>query len=551
MKNQTWKSKEVRRRFLRVLPFLFCGVMGLTGRHSTAQALTPPSADQPVEAALVNLFHADLKILAHRLGIAFVAEGQPFPIVKDGPVPTLNANLTREEAIKEIADYFDYAVVRQGEIYLLTKRYTAPQDLLEVTPDECLFGLKAVSKVLAPFNPNIPSSTIAGNPEAAIVHLLSAEQIAKFGQNGLPVSELTPAQRAEAWRLALKFYLQSEAEHLDETITTLENRNPRDPVFHWQTIKNIYAFGYDTRSEHLNKIVFIPISNSNQIVVLPNGATAQITRVHKHNGVVVPDKDPTDPTDLTEAIKQLLDHPNRYPSYTVSLSEAVAALNKRPQGHMVYKVDTMYAAKRVTLVGMEKFSPEITMRSLAAVYGLRAVHTENSNLILTHPVLPNVKEISDLRQALQEVIPAPILHAMRPLSQTPPPGQKGIERPILASEYQARGSAIHRAAMQMFRYVAEATVKSQSKTKRALSQFDEPERLRFALSSTVGSFAQACWMTDRPVPPYIGDFDHVILTGGISHTPDGSAQLSLFFSYRNPQSGLFYKGVGFINAPVP
>lgn len=494
-------------------------------------------------------FAKDLKILSQRLGVAFVAEGEPFPKTKEDPAPSLRETLSAEDAVKEVADYFDYSFVREGNVYLLKKRYTSVDDLPDLTPLECQNALKAVTKVIATFNPKIPPGTFAGDPMANIAQLLSAAQKEKLSTSGLPVSDLTVSQRAEVWKLALKFYIQDRADPIEANYSRMENRNPADPVFHWQTIKNIYAFGYDTRSIPLNQIVFVTLSNSDKIVVEPDGTIIQHTLTNNRTGAVVATQDPTDPGLILEPIQALLDAKPKS-SDAISLSEAITALNTRINTPGAYKVDVMYAPKHVTLVGEEILSAETLMHSLAAVYGLRVALNEDGSFILTHLLAVEANQLSELGRALRSVVPEPIFRMLRTQDVSTDDKVK-IERTLLSSDYENRAGASSRSAMRMFRYIAERAVKSSPEKRLALSHLNEQARNLFAISYTLGSFAEAGWIADRTIPPYITDFDHVILTGGIYNNAQGAERLSLFLSYKNPTSGVTSRGVGFSNAIIP
>lgn len=494
--------------------------------------------------------YKDLQILSQRLGIAFVLEGRPFAISQNMPVPTLNINLSREEAVKEVAAYFDYEVARQGDVYLLTKKYSNPEDLPELTQAECRNAIKKIVRIMKPFNPQFPPGTSFGSPEAQIAHLLSAEQLDKLGKDGLPVSEITASQQAEVWRLARKFYLQGIADRLEESLTYLENRNPADPVFHWQNITTVHAFGYDARSVSLNRILFVPVSDSQRISVIPSGEIIQKTGTSVINGVTVSKKDPMDPVDLSLEAKLFLDRQGKSPRI-ISLSEAIAALNRQDTDHTTYKVDSMFAGKHVMLVGAEKLSGPLQMRAFAAIYGLSVAHNEQGSYTLTSSAIQDAKQISDLDRVLRAAIPLPLYHAIRACVLSTNKGIQGLEGRTLLINYMDATSALRRSYMRMFRYVAEPQVKSQKDEKLALSHLGEEARLLFELAPTLRSFTDVCWLLDRPLPPYIADFDHIILTGGDYRNSEGLERFSLFLSYRDPRTGVMAKGVGFMNAIVP
>jgi hypothetical protein len=215
---------------------------------------------------------------------------------------------------------------------------------------------------------------------------------------------------------------------------------------------------------------------------------------------------------LSEATLRFLDD-KVTPAHAFSLAEAVSALNRRAADPSpTYKLDPMYAAKRVTLLGTEKLPAEVLLRTLAAVYGLRGVQEEKNHFLLTHSPTVEAERIFDLGRALQSAFPAPISRAIRtclPADRSAIKGFPGMERPVFALDYPEKASAIHHAAMQMFRYLAEPAAKSQPNAKILLSQLGERTRNMFAIASTMNLFAQDCSLADRPLPPYIANIDQI------------------------------------------
>ena len=102
--------------------------------------------------------------------------------------------------------------------------------------------------------------------------------------------------------------------------------------------------------------------------------------------------------------------------------------------------------------------------------------------------------------------------------------------------------------MRMFRYTVEPKVKAQPGKKLSLAHLSEQERSTFGLANAITALSHACWLADRPLPPYIADIEHVTLTGGMYINAEGLERFSLYFSYLNPKTGMMYKGVGFSNA---
>ncbi|MCW3098232.1 MAG: hypothetical protein JWL77_3850 [Chthonomonadaceae bacterium] len=520
--------------------FVFCALVSVTGLSAIGQV-------QAASSLPSVQFCSDLEILSRRLRVAFVVEGEPVFVNKDVPVPSLKEPLPPEDAVQEVAAYFDYKAVRQGSAYFLTKRYTDPADMPDVTSEECRAGLRTITRMLGQFNPKIPGPT-TGSPQATIATLLSSAQLETLGKDGLPVSELTSVQRAEVEKLALEFFIQSDAEQCEQLLAILESRNPSAPVFHWQTLLEVHAFGYDARSASLNKVMFFPVSDSHRVRVSLDGIPYLIKGQNLVGGKPVAPTDPTDPEVLAEPMKRFLDDRAKS-SRAVALSDVIAALNGRPDNHVVYKVDAMYASKHVTLIGSDKLPGDALMRGVAAVYGLRAVHNEDGSFVLTHPAVIAVNRITELGHALTSAIPAPIYRRIQAGVPTVP--THNIHLPVDEVDYQSYGSALYRSALQTFRYLVQPQVKAQPEARLLLSKMDDRARNLFEFAQNARMYCLASAITVRPMPPYIADLDHVTLTGGMYRNDAGEGRFSLFFSYTNPKTGVTSHGDGFNNAIVP
>lgn len=58
-------------------------------------------------------------------------------------------------------------------------------------------------------------------------------------------------------RTNLLFYFQTHQDRIAGTVAEIEDRPPRNPLFHWKTIGQSHVFGYDTLL-----VDFIPISDA-------------------------------------------------------------------------------------------------------------------------------------------------------------------------------------------------------------------------------------------------------------------------------------------------
>ena len=220
----------------------------------------------------------------------------------------------------------------------------------------------------------------------------------------------------------------------------------------------------------------------------------------------------------------------------------------------------MYAAKHVTLVGMDKLSPDVVMQSLAAVYGLR-VGRRDGTAVLTAPLPSPSSAFTEVKRALLRAIPAPIYRAFRLRSRPAsgadmPSGSPGSPAPALSlDDYEAHGVAVHNSVLRLFRYLAEPQVKPPFGAARTLSRLGKRASDLFELSRMVRAYTGLCGLADCSPPPYLTDLtefaDHVLLHG----SPDGNentlTRVTLSFIYSNPKTGVKYGPVEFFDSTLP
>ena len=631
--------------------FLLLGCFGpCVAQPSWGQAPIPPSSSNPAaqkeNTPLPDPFYEALEGLSKKYGVAFVAEGRPFPTAKSGilsvqrkshesdaapmPVedqalkeeaaspadPAPNKILSSEEAeVQKVAARFDYDFLHQSNVYLLQKRYTNPDDLPEVTPEECrrwmaIDNYSSGRYSLHDGRPEINSveKRIAGYVNATLLQLTKSRHrvtqeefiyrvIYGFGADSpimwQAVNRDFPMAAIPQFVLTADFFFQSFRDRVRATRSLLDNSRPLDAVFYWQTIGQSPVFGYDTQFNPQANLLFIPVSDCDRIGVVPYGTPQPRSDFWMRTETQLPDPDPTDPKSLSPETKRFLDDNGRS-SRAVTLAEAIAPINKvvpkRP-GYKIYQVDPTFAAKRVTLVGTEKLSPETLMQSLATVYGLNVDHRRDDHVVLTflpdksskRPELPRFMEYDEVI-----CMPDPIyrvIHARFLAGRTKAKNQEGQELLAFETQYEFQriGATFRNAAMRMLRYLAEPQVKAQPNKKLPLSRLGEREYTLFMFAQTMSASAAACELMDIPPPPYIThryDFaESVNITGGVYRKggspkgpyiydpiyfskmtfrqlgkaifdfscPDDTARLALFLTYVDPKSGVGYGPVQFLD----
>lgn len=590
----------------------------LAWRTAYGQGAQSSSAPEAVAPAPSSFFDA-LNALSQKFGIALVAEDQPLPALspsltsssasgasvadsgatreqagdpasptKPGAPavskkrPAATTAETAEAAVQQLATRFDYTVKRQGDVYLLIKRYSNPNDLPDVTVEECRIGLGQAD----------PSQVIAQKQGAS----LEAQIVS--GTNSLLVNGLAHGNRitydrsrslflpSQLYLLTKEFYFRPQRERMIATIHLLDQRYPSDPPFYWKKVGEKSVFGYEARLEPGADYLFLPVSDCDRIQVVPYGVPLPHIRYVLRSTAALPSPDPTEPGTLPQGVRQILDDPAS--SHAVTLAEAVGALNKRKTDRMIYEVDPAYAAKHVTLAGVDRLSPNTLMQSLAAVYGL-SVNRGSSRVVLTTPPSPMppspfriYREFGDFTR---RTIPDPIyrvLHA-RYLAGHKAGSQASPDVLQLQAqyEYQNAATALRNVAIQRFRYLAEPQVKAQADGRQTLSHLDGRARALFTLALTASAYAGQCELADVPLPlyltyqedflqnavilggvypkggspkgPYLDDpgyFSRIGRVGDRFFAPDDSARLAIFITYIDQQSGHPSGPIQILDAPL-
>lgn len=585
----------------------------------------PPTVPAVKEALplLPDPFYNALDRLSQKFKIAIVAEGRPFPQNKGAKAPLSgviadaaeqqdrdgkagkeppagnegqagdqeeaippSGGLSPEEEVKAIAERFDYTSVQQGNVYLLTKRYTNPEDIPEVTAEECR------TRLSMPFNFGTRFALVNGvlkiHPtEDRIISSVNSRLLddARLLRRRLSMEEFTERligaidhSPMGLYEVAQQFYFQSHEDRLRATNAVLESIRNFDPIFHWQIIDKKPVFGYDGRLGADNVEFFLPMSDCDRASVVPYGTPLPRPDYWVRTEMRLPDPDPTDPATLPRETKRFLDDNGRS-SRALTIADVVAGLNRREKGRLVYKVEPVYAAKHVTIAGCDTLPPQNVMQAIAAVYGLGVEHRKDDTVNIIHlpPNVSNIAYLTYLRQLdkyTQLFLPSPLyraIHARFLDARTKPQNKEGKELLEYRTqfEFQRIADNYRNSALRMLRYLAEPQVKAQPRQRLALSKLDARSQKLFLFAQAVSGYASLCEIAEIPAPLFIThsvDFDrNVRITGGIYRkgdspngpyikdplyfskitsvgdyytTPDDTARLALFVTYVDPKTGL-------------
>ncbi|MBV9850484.1 MAG: hypothetical protein JO250_12490 [Armatimonadetes bacterium] len=378
----------------RLLPML--GLLLAAGMIHAQPSATPNFVNGPVGLTpdQASVFKAALAALARQGHTCIVAEGAPLrPTLKPDKAPAVPDHTPLEIAVKLVADAYDYDEERRGNVFLLTKRYTDPADLPSVTLDECTHDLEYITNLLAAFNPPEPSGPTHDsmwNELYAVIGSYSSEQMRALLGPGLPVSSLSPDQRAAAqgwvqsirmsYPLELTRHCLDSLRHAPQTQVGLGSlalgSQGKATVFgrRWPDAGGSFVFiGFDQDT---------PIMGGRGVD--PNGGTT--TREEREAARTRRDGARTDGGE--------------------TLAQAVAALNRRGAR---FQVQDELAAKMVIVAGGDNATPEAVLDGLAGVYGLRVYRRDDGVTELTHVERVTPVDVAALPDAVRRALPAPLL----------------------------------------------------------------------------------------------------------------------------------------------
>lgn len=184
---QVWIASPARILFLSltflVLTFLsFAGMAAAGAQQRKSPAVAAGGPKVRLSSAQAASFEKALNMLAAQGKVAFVAEGLPLraTLPPDKAAELAASSSTPLAAVVEkLALAYDYDATRQGDVFVLKKRYTDPHDLPGLTLEECQLSLQDVVRVLNGFSPPVKRGANDPTGEVAwgVIASLSAQQM--------------------------------------------------------------------------------------------------------------------------------------------------------------------------------------------------------------------------------------------------------------------------------------------------------------------------------------------------------------------------------------
>lgn len=527
--------------------------------------ILPVSAEPPSGTFVAHLtskqaasFDLVFTSLAQETHTAIVIEDQPLKtILAPGSVPaTPEKGEALSTLLPRIAAAYDYDVSPladnspPGRVFLLTKRFTDPNDLPDVTLAEVSQSFTDIGSLIEPYDPHLSMGLSESAPPMRdfLLSLTPAQMLAMVDkEHGLPVGSLTPPQQEAIQKFMMFFCVQVPNRSLKPVLEQVGRAGQSDPEFcrrdindltqHKTPFAPLLLFGYEA-PDASGKRKFGVLNRQGEISQ-QGGATIMHYMTIQDGLYAFPDR-----PDSTNPVPQ----GNKKPAPTLgsTLAEIVGRLNRRPGSRPPVLVDAALAPKRAAVFGEEFTSPKRLLQALAELYGLHVDtdEKERSHLTRRHVLAPD--DYAGVYQAAQGALPDPLLRAYRMH-----PGQP---------------SALGTAAVRELRAVIEPKI-DQSLRARAtaggVKDKSAPAPGQVRLSSLTGRensalavalAAQALPDVEqallRPLPPVYSRLDQLCLTGGF-YQDGGKRKFQLAFAYPSADGKGLASGPGVSNLNFP
>lgn len=485
-----------------------------------------------LDQAAARTFKTALQALATQAHVAFVAEGTPLqPVLPPQAVPDLCVTMSAETAVQKVAAAYDYDAERQGDIFLLRKRYTNPHELPDVTLEECTLAMADVVKVLSALSPHLQPGRDHSLNEPLVfdfVRTLTPDQFQSLQSETLRVLDLSPQQRELVLRSTLYYYVQSPADDAENALRLIKQAS--QTALYMKNPRSRGGFGYEFRpsSSHM---YFMPFDEGGPLPTI--------------NG------NPLPPTPEPDRRTWKAEVPT-------TLGEVVAALNRRVGPRMA--VDAALAAKPVTIIGARIIPTEKVLSAMAQVYGLR-VKTENEILLrLTRRALRLPTDVWALSVSVRRALPPSLLRAVQDgerekqnASPTDPDAlrkwnderytmpyfEREVRLSLLPDTRRAEAARRLRAAYE------------QRQTKKGvfnlvpLVGLSETERSAFGIFLVMKFLEVVRSRLQASPPAYLSRFDELYVFGGpYQDKASGGQKFALFLGFYNPNTKKLQLSVG-------
>jgi hypothetical protein len=538
---------------------------------TTASRWEQPQSDNSfilLEPNDFRSFYRAFDTISRNAKVTIIAEGTPLTpdLTKEGAELLAkhyvgNKKVRTEDAIAVVARAYDYQAVRvSGTLYLLVKRYTATGDLPFITFEEAEQALRNILRTTDELCPRtIPKS----GPDAPLERLAFAsnpDDRARLA-SGVPVSQLAPELRRQAWLLGCQSYLGLTLNVVGRSYDNLLGMRDPKARFLWRDEELrrlssfVTTFGYEGPFGPRGTQKFVPLShgfklNAGGAVLshIPAVLDAQGRPTLPPSGL----PDPTAPPPMPVQHDTLADGANRFAlsataDHVEPLRATIERLNARGASFQASVSDAL-AAKTVCVFDADLAPPQPILRGLADIYGLEIVPQQNGSLFLTQPVPRRLTDFGRLPSEILRLLPSPLLRAITGIAQaeaatqtreTPPIVLRNVEEfrrgPSLPILSETEADTLYKAAVIRLRVVVQHRVTPEQGGYLTISESgDEPRRL-LALTHLANCYPALRQVAGEPVPPYIANFDRASLQINLRGLEGGQrSEVTYVFGHKTP-----------------
>jgi hypothetical protein len=508
----------------------------------------PANPTQP-PGVVRSHFQTSIDALAAKWHIAVVAESGPIKEKAGADLSAPLPNETVDQAVNRVATAFDYAVARTSNVFVLTKKYTDPEDLPDITLLEAADALDASLGILILPGRNLPAEIRSVRSRAqAISFALSHEQLLALPRPGVPVSSLSPEQRQEALRLATWLFhkpMTPIENKLRKEVAAVRSLTASDPELHWSHSADGGAktdeFGFDLTDGRNSQ--FLSFSRPKAAF---SGFADSVTRFEQ--------KDEDEPAKNAVTVgapdAAAAESINRSGDRIQTLSDVSSLLNGR--SNPIVTVSTALGAKTISTAGLTNVDAKQVVSAIAEVYGLDARRLESRVTYIARATIPIQVDPAQIKNSLVASMPRLVFRflAARMKALTLPSGFKEKMPDHGADFYRTFAFNAYRVALDRITSIAEPLDEWAKDRQVRLSYLPGPGAALFAFAQSIVGLSTAMWLSSLDLPLYIRDFDHATLAGVYMQT-GADASLTIRFLNTDPVSGILVSSPEIVEGRVP
>ena len=500
------------------------------------QALALTQGDTTITnvVSVQRSFSRSLSVVSDKWRVAIVAEAGPVKSYITLSQQQLKAMPGPDEALRQIAETYDYKLYKVGPVFCLIERYGDTNDLPNITLGEAKAALERINQLLAPFKVEFaPSGPIASARAVAIAQVLTADQLKSLETEGVPVRSLNAQQREQVWHFVENITLAGTVAEVQASAKHIGALYSQNPAFMRKKIDQAEEIGYELSYPDKPVSFFLPLSHPNTWRINDDGTV--LPYAPTNNGTVA-----EPPADLrassigrsTAALKWMGD----------TLGSAVARLNSRiRQGNQLYKVQDYLTDKPVTIGGESYADRKQLAAALAHIYGLELSQVGQREVLICRGPSRPVTDTTSLQAAIISEIPGPVIRALtgRPIMDRA--DENGPEMHTVEANVNFAAQARQTIASAALASIVSDKLASNKVLRIHLADVGSDGAKLLADARALYGLSRALLFSKRTLPGYVTHFDDVVLRGGIT-VEQGIRRLEFMLEYRDPTTGSIQKG---------